>query len=94
VVTSKVPLDPVSEMLGGQVIPCPVHPTVAVSVVGSGAVTVTVTGTVDGLTVDAGTGTTVETVGGRTDSVIERVWPPALALNVTVRAIGTTCVAI
>ena len=70
------------------------HATVAVAAEGSAAVSVTVTGTVDGETVDVGFATTDEIVGGATVSVVERVTPPDVALIVTVRVVGTTRVGI
>ena len=94
VVTLNDADDPVSDTLVGHVSPWPTHATVAVCVDGSAAESDTVTGTDDGDTVDAGFAVTLVTVGGATVIVADRDCPPDVAVMVTVRDAGTTCVAI
>src|SRR5437016_3296629 len=89
VVTLNDAVEPVIDTLVGQLKPWPVHAIVAVWADGSEAVSVMVTGTVDGAIVDVGLGVTVATVGGATLSVAERDCPPDAAVSMTVRAAGT-----
>jgi len=93
VVTLNDAVEPERDTLVGHVRPCPVHATVAVAADGSGAVSVTVTGTVDGEMVDVGFAATAAIVGGCSVSVAERACPPDVAVIVTVRVFGTTRVA-
>ena len=94
VVTLNVPEEPESDTVVGHVRPWPVQAMVAVCADSNAAVSETVTGTVEGDRVDTGFGVTLATVGGKTVSAAERDCPPAVAVIVTVRDVGTTCVPI